>query len=63
MDDILERLTELEIRFMHQTRLLDELNQVVIESCRRIEVLEQEKAAMREMLRGMAPELDESPDE
>ena len=43
--------------------LLEELNQVVTESCRRIERLELENSGLREMLRGLAPELDESPDE
>lgn len=63
MDETAERLTELEIRYTHQSMQLEELNQVVIDCCRRIERLEQENARLREMLSGMAPELLESPDE
>lgn len=63
MDEVLERLTELEIRYSHQGVVIEELNQVVIDCCRRIERLEQENAGLREMLRGLAPDLDESPDE
>ena len=63
MDETLERLTELEIRYTHQSVVIEELNQVVIDCCRRLERLEQENAGLREMLRGLAPDLDQSPDE
>lgn len=63
MDDLQERVTELEIRFSHQSHLIEELNEVVVESFRRIEALERENARFREMLGTLAPQLSESPDE
>ncbi len=63
MDELQERLTELEIRYSHQALLLEELNAVVIESAQRIERLEREARQAREMLRALAPQLSESPDE
>lgn len=63
MDELQERLTELEIRFMHQNRLIDELNDEVAECGRRIASLERENRALRESLKSLAPELQESPDE
>lgn len=61
--DLEERITELEIRFSHQNRLLDELNQVVADSALRIERLDQENRQLREMVKSLQPELQESPDE
>lgn len=63
MDELQERLTELEIRYTHQAQLLDELNAVVIGSVQRIERLERENRQAREMLQALAPRLSESPDE
>lgn len=63
MDELQERLIELEIRFSHQALLLDELNAVVTESALRIDVLERDNRHLRETLRGLAPQLSESPDE
>ena len=63
MNELQERLNELEIRFTHQAMLLEELNDVVAESARRIDLLERDNRQVREMLRGMAPALSESPDE
>lgn len=63
MDDVLERLTELEIRFSHQSLQLEEMNSELLAFGQRIERLEQENRRLREMLGGMAPELIESPDE
>lgn len=63
MNELQERLNELEIRFTHQAMLLEELNDVVAESARRIELLERDNRQVREMLRGLAPALSESPDE
>jgi SlyX protein len=64
MSDFLdERITELEIRFSHQNRLLDELNQVVADCSLRIERLDQENRQLREMVTRLQPELRESPDE
>jgi SlyX protein len=63
VNELQERLNELEIRFTHQAMLLEELNDVVAESARRIDLLERDNRQVREMLRGLAPALSESPDE
>lgn len=63
MDELQERMIELEIRFSHQALLLDELNAVVTDSARRIDLLERDNRQLRETLRGLAPQLSESPDE
>lgn len=63
MNELQERLIELEIRFTQQAMLLEELNDVVADNARRIDLLERDNRQVREMLRGMAPELSESPDE
>lgn len=63
MNELQERLIELEIRFTQQAMMLEELNDVVAENARRIDLLERDNRQVREMLRGMAPELGESPDE
>lgn len=62
-EEINERLTELEIRFSHQSLLVDELNEVVTECNMRIEQLTRENQRMREMIKGLQPLLEESPDE
>lgn len=58
-----DRLTELEIRFAHQARMLDDLSDELLGCFRRIEALERENRRLGEALRRMAPELDQSPDE
>lgn len=64
MDELLDRLTELEIRYTHQAQLLEELNDVLTGACARIARLEQENRALREHLRQMAPDdFTLSPDE
>lgn len=63
MDELQERLIELEIRFSHQALLLEELNAVVTDSALRIDSLERDNRHLRETLRGLAPQLSESPDE
>ncbi len=62
-EDLEERITELEIRFSHQNRLLDELNQVLVDCDLRIERLDQENRQLRDMVKSLQPELRESPDE
>ena len=42
MNELQERLNELEIRFTHQAMLLEELNDVVAENARRIDLLERD---------------------
>lgn len=63
MTDFKDRLTELEIRFTHQARLIEELNDVLVVALRRIDRLEGEQRGFREMLGSLAPDLTESPDE
>jgi len=54
---------ELEIRFTHQARQLEELNEVLTESADFIAVLRKENSAFRQILKGLSPEMLESPDE
>lgn len=64
MDASQDRLTDLEIRFTHQARLLEELNDVLTDACARINRLEQENRALREQVRQLAPDdFTLSPDE
>lgn len=63
MLDLQERMIELEIRYTHQARLIEELNDVLVAALRRIERLERENRNVREMLNALAPDLPESPDE
>jgi SlyX protein len=61
--EIQERLNELEIRFTHQARLIDELNSEIVDCNQRLSRLERENRSFREMLQSLAPTLPESPDE
>ena len=64
MDELQERLTELEIRFSHQALLIEELNEVVTAAYVRIERLEKAQRELRYQLRQVAPDdLTLSPDE
>jgi len=63
MDPIETRLAELEIRYTHQARLLEELDGVVIEQGERLRRLEQENLRLRRMLQQLAEAPPESPDE
>ncbi len=63
MNDLENRLTEMEIRFTHQCALIEELNEVVADCNKRIASLERENRRVMEMLRSLAPSLPESPDE
>ena len=63
MKEMQERLNELEIRFTHQARLIEELNGEIIECHQRISRLEREGRIHREMLKSLAPSYPESPDE
>lgn len=62
-DELIERLNELEIRYVYQVRLLEELNEVVTENGRRLDSLERENRRLRETVARLAPEPLESPDE
>jgi len=61
--ELQERLIELEIRFTHQARLIEELNGEIVECNQRLSRLERENRSFREMLQSLAPTLTESPDE
>jgi SlyX protein len=64
MDELNERLVELEIRFSHQALLLEQLNEVVTASTARLDQLERDHRALRDYLVRLAPDdLTLSPDE
>ena len=63
MNENEERLNELEIRFSHQARQIEELSRELLGCFRRIELLERENFRVGEMLRGLGPDMAESPDE
>lgn len=63
MDELTARTVELEVRFTHQQRLIEELNSELTMSNNRIDRLERELGALREMLGSLGPELTRSPDE
>ena len=63
LEELQERVTELEIRFSHQTQLLDELNEVLTDCNHRIDRLSQENHHLRATLSTLSPALEESPDE
>lgn len=63
MEEFKQRLTDLEIRFTFQEELIEDLNQVVTDCNLQIQRLNRENSSLREMVRSLAPELPESPDE
>lgn len=63
LEELQERMIELEIRFSHQSQLVDELNDVVTDCNLRIDRLQKENQHLREMVNNLSPELEESPDE
>lgn len=63
MEELENRLTELEIRFSHQSQLLDELNDVLTDCNLRIDRLSKENRRLREMVKSLQPSMEESPDE
>jgi SlyX protein len=63
MEELRQRVTELEIRFTHQARQVEELNDVLTECAAHIATLKKENNMLREMLRRQQPEMQESPDE
>ena len=58
-----ERLNELELRYMGQDKLLEELSDEVALCHKRMEELERQNRSLREMMQSLAPESLESPDE
>jgi uncharacterized coiled-coil protein SlyX len=63
MEDYAERFVDLELRYSHQSMLLDELNDELAHANSRIDELVKEVRRLREMLGNLAPQLDVSPDE
>jgi SlyX protein len=63
MEEIRQRLTDLEVRFTFQEEVIEELNQVVTDCNLHIQRLSRENRSLREMVRSLAPEMPESPDE
>jgi SlyX protein len=63
LEELENRVTELEIRFSHQTQLLDELNDELTGCNHRIDRLRKENQHLRETVSTLAPSLEESPDE
>ena len=63
MNELTERIIELEIRYAHQASLVEELNVELTAANARIDKLEREALALRDSIRSMEPDLSESPDE
>ncbi|PNU21403.1 SlyX protein [Geothermobacter hydrogeniphilus] len=63
MNELEQRLIELEIRSTHQERMIEELNEVVAAEDRRIAELKREVKVLQQALQRLQPELTPSPDE
>jgi SlyX protein len=64
MDELNDRLTELEIRYSHQALVIEQLNEVVTEAAGRIDQLEKKLHMLRDQLLRLNPDdLTLSPDE
>lgn len=63
LEELQGRITELEIRFSHQSQLVDELNDVVTDCNLRIDRLQKENRQLHEMVKNLSPDMVESPDE
>jgi uncharacterized coiled-coil protein SlyX len=63
MEELRQRLIELEMRFAFQQESIEELNQVVASCNLQIQQLMRENGQFKEMLSNLAPDLPESPDE
>jgi SlyX protein len=53
-----ERLNDLEIRFMHQERTIQELNEIVCRQDHAIEQMERELHSLREQVKLILPSLN-----
>jgi uncharacterized coiled-coil protein SlyX len=58
-----ERVTELELRFMHQEQTINELNETVCRQERSIARLERELGRMQEQFLTLSPSINRTPDE
>jgi SlyX protein len=63
MEKIIQRLTDLEVRFTFQEELIEELNKVVTDCNLQVQRLGNENNSLKEMVRSLAPDMPESPDE
>jgi SlyX protein len=63
MDELTGRIIELEIRYTHQTSLVEELNMELTSASARIAQLERQVRALHDMLGSLEPEFTQSPDE
>jgi SlyX protein len=58
-----ERITELELRFMHQEQTINELNETVCRQDRAIAMLERELGRIREQFLTLSPSINRTADE
>ncbi len=63
MDELTGRIIELEIRYTHQSSLVEELNVELTSANARIAQLERQVRALHDMLGSLEPEFTQSPDE
>ena len=61
--DMKERITELELRFMHQEKTISELNDMVCRQELAIARLEREQGRMREQFLTLSPSINRTSDE
>lgn len=61
--DMEERITELELRFMHQEQTINELNETVCRQERAIVRLERELSRLGEQFLTMSPSINRTPAE
>lgn len=62
-DDLHVRIDELEMRYAEQSRLVEELNEIVTDCNLRIGQLQKENRRFREILQRLQSAPEESPDE
>ena len=58
-----DRITNLELKFMEQAQLVEELSDEIAKCHRRIDELARENRNLREMMQSLEPESEVSPDE
>jgi SlyX protein len=63
LEELRERITELEIRFSHQAQVIEELNEVITDCNLRLDRLSSANRRLQEMVQSLSPGLEESPDE
>ena len=63
MDEVRDRLVELEIRYTHLHDLVEELNVELTSANMRVDRLEREVKVLRDVVSNLGPEMIESPDE